>query len=424
MIKSIKELHINLKAVGIVVEYNPFHNGHQFHLQNSLKESGADVVIAVMSGYFLQRGEPAVVSKWARTKMALQNGVDIVIELPYAFSTQSAEIFAKGAVSILDALFCQYLCFGSEQGDIEPFINTMDHLTNKKEQYEKILKETLQKGYSYPKATSIAFEAITADHKNMIDLKKPNNILGYQYIQAIRDLKSQIKPLTIKRIGADYHDETLHKTTIASATSIRKALFEHNDLYSLGEYMPNASFQELKKYGDTFSMFHQWENYYPFFKYSILTKSLDELNEIYEMDEGLQYRLKAKILKSCSFHEFLQSVKTKRYTWTRLQRLCVHILTNTKKKEMLPASSSTQAPYLRLLGMSQKGQRYLQKIKKHLSVPIIAKLSAFDHPLLSLDVRAAHVYSLALPEPKRSSFIMKEYSTPPIRYDEMEKQFL
>lgn len=417
-------MFVTLKAVGIVVEYNPFHNGHFYHLQQSKEKANADVVIAVMSGYFLQRGEPALVSKWARTKMALKNGVDLVVELPYAFSTQSAEIFARGAVAILDSLFCHSLCFGSEQGKIEPFYKALERIKQNKNEYENCLKEALNEGYSYPKAKSIAFLSLINNNEDIVDLSKPNNILGIQYIQAIHDLKSSITPLTTKRIGGGYHDQRLHESTIASATSIRNTIFSKKELHTLHSYMPKSSYEELIYYKKTFSNFHQWEDYFPFLKHAILTKSINELSEIYEMEEGLEYRFKEKIKNAKSFLDFVQSVKTKRYTWTRLQRICVHLLTNTKKDEMLHALTIKSAPYIRLLGMNKRGQSYLNFIKKEVEVPLIAKLSSYDSPFLELDIKAANVYSLVFPEPISTDFMHLEFSTPPLRYNEENKSFI
>lgn len=413
-----------MNALGLIVEYNPFHNGHLYHLTESKKEANAEVVIAVMSGYFLQRGEPALVSKWTRTKMALQNGVDIVVELPYAFSTQSAELFAKGAVSILDSLFCHSLCFGSELGKVEPFLKTRRLLMEKQPQYEDLLKKALQQGYSYPKAKSIAFAQVMEGEKELVDLSQPNNILGYQYIHALETLQSEIVPRTIKRIGGGYNDEALHETTISSATSIRKALFEQKDLPSLREYVPAPTYDQLYEYEQSFHLFHRWDNYFPYLKYAILTKSNEELAEIYEMEEGLEFRMKAKIREANSFYPFIEAVKTKRYTWTRLQRVCVHILTNTKKDCMKETSSFLRAPYIRLLGMNKKGQLYLNSIKKKLEVPVISKLSAYDLPLLQLDIKASNVYSLAFQKHVQTDFLNKEYSTPPLRYDEEQNVYL
>lgn len=420
----VKKWVVTLKATGLIVEYNPFHNGHYYHLQQSKKKTSADCIIAVMSGYFLQRGEPALVSKWARTKMALESGVDLVVELPYAFSTQSAELFAKGAVSILDALQCDYVCFGSELGEIEPFQKTIQRLQRQKAEYNLQVKKALKEGNSYPKAKSIAFQVIMKGEEGLVDLSQPNNILGFQYMNAINNLKSKMIPTTIKRLGGGYHDKTLHETTISSATSIRKALFEFQDLPSLKPYVPFTTYHQLQEYHQTYQHFHRWESYFHLLKYAILTKDIEELSEIYEVEEGLEYRLKAKIKEAESFQSFIHSVKTKRYTWTRLQRVCVHILTNTTKEKMKHAASITRAPYIRLLGMNKVGQQYLKALKKSLDVPIIAKLSAFEHPLLKLDVNASDIYALALQPKKQKLALQREFSTPPLRYDEERRIFL
>jgi predicted nucleotidyltransferase len=168
-----------MKAVGVIVEYNPFHNGHAYHLQAAKELAQADLAIAVMSGNFLQRGEPALISKWYRTRMALLNGVDIVLELPYRFATQKAETFANGAVTILDAIGCHSLCFGSESGDISSFFETVDYLDTHKERFDEKIKMNIKSGVSYPKALSLSFQSLSSP-ENILSLDKPNNILGFQ----------------------------------------------------------------------------------------------------------------------------------------------------------------------------------------------------------------------------------------------------
>ena len=237
-----------MKAVGVIVEYNPFHNGHAYHLQAAKESAKADVVIAVMSGNFLQRGEPALVSKWYRTKMALLNGVDIVLELPYQFATQKAETFANGAVSILDAIGCHSLCFGSESGDIHSFFQTVDFLDSHKEIFDENIKKNIKTGVSFPKALSLSFQSLSST-ETLVSLDKPNNILGFHYLKALKHQKSSIVPLTVKRKNADYHDEHFATETIASATSIRKALFASNENNSaIEQYVPDATSRLLKEY--------------------------------------------------------------------------------------------------------------------------------------------------------------------------------
>lgn len=181
-------------------------------------------MICVMSGNFLQRGEPAIVSKWARAEMALAGGCDLVFELPFSFATSQADIFANGAISILDATLCQYLSFGSEQGSIQPFLSTYRQLHQHEKEYNQLIRNYSKEGYSYPKSASLAFQQLTIDEE-IVDLTKPNNILGFQYIKAIKQQNAKMEPTTIARKNAEYHDEDFNSSTIASATSIRKRYF-------------------------------------------------------------------------------------------------------------------------------------------------------------------------------------------------------
>ncbi|QIZ07343.1 nucleotidyltransferase [Priestia megaterium] len=405
-----------MKSVGLIVEYNPFHNGHAFHLQASKEAAEADVVIAVMSGNFLQRGEPALVSKWQRTKMALLNGVDIVFELPYRFATQKAETFANGAVSILDAVGCESLCFGSESGDLSSFIQTIDYLKDQQNSFNENIKWHLDTGVSYPKALSLAFKQLP-NANNYLDLAKPNNILGLEYIKAIQRQKSSVIPMTIPRKNADYHDEHFASATIASATSIRKAIFTDNASQAeINQYVPEQTKLLLKDYVQQFQGFHQWENYWSYLQFRLIHSSPSELREIYEMEEGLENRLQAAALVTDNFHKFMQQIKTKRYTWTRLQRLCVHILTNTKKEEM--TRHSEKASYLRLLGMTSIGREYLNKKKSHLSLPLISKLASFKEKEINLDIKAARIYSLGIPSHLKNKMLRQEFEQPPFYIQE------
>lgn len=401
-----------MRAVGLIVEYNPFHNGHAYHLQASKEVTGADVVIAVMSGNFLQRGEPALVSKWQRTKMALLNGVDIVLELPYCYATQKAETFANGAVSILDAAGTSFLCFGSESGDITSFLQTIDYLEVEQRTFNEKIKQYIDTGVSYPKALSLAFQQLP-DSEKYLDLAMPNNILGLEYIKAIKHQKSNVIPMTIPRKSANYHDQDFSSATIASATSIRKAIFtDSNEKSAIDQYVPEPTKQLLKEYLRSNQVFHQWENYWSYLQFRLIQASPEELREIYEMEEGLENRLLSAVREANTFHEFMQKIKTKRYTWTRLQRLCVHILTNTKKEEMV--LSSEKASYLRLLGMTTTGKEYLNKTKSHLSLPLISKLSSYKGHEINLDIKAARVYSLGIPSHLKTEMLRQEFEQPPI----------
>jgi predicted nucleotidyltransferase len=400
-----------MKAVGLIVEYNPFHNGHAHHLHAAKELSNADIVIAVMSGNFLQRGEPALVSKWYRTNMALQAGVDLVFELPYIFATQKAETFANGAVSILDAAGCDFLCYGSENGDIEDFYKTLEFMAERNETYQEKIKKHIKTGVSYPRAQALSFEELK-DNDGLVDLSKPNNILGYHYLKAINSQKSTMTPLTVKRKNANYHDEHFASERIASATSIRKALFSSDKQeVTIDQFIPSETNALLNDYYQKFGTFHQWGNYYPYLQFLLLQAKPDELREIYEVEEGIENRLIKAAVESNSFQEFMEKVKTKRYTWTRLQRICLHILTNTKKTDM---KSIDRASYLRLLGMNKNGKEYLNKMKSQLGLPLISKLSSYKSEDILPDIKASRIYACALPNHLKSKSFEEEYKQPPI----------
>lgn len=396
-----------MKAVGVIVEYNPFHNGHLYHLQQTKKISKADVVIAVMSGNFLQRGEPALVSKWSRAKMALKNGADIVVELPFAYSTQKAETFAFGAISILNALGASFVCFGSESGNINDFFQAVDDFVQNETDIDEKLKQYLKQGYSYPKAMSLATEQTPL-------LSAPNNILGFHYVKAIKNMAANIEPLTIQRKAAQYHDKTFATEKIASATSIRNILKE-NGLSAIKNVVPSATFAELSAYYEQFQTFSDWEKYFPFLKYKILSTDERMLGQIYGMAEGIEYRLKKNIAQAKTFQHFMENIKTKRYTWTRLQRLLLYVLTNATDDEMMYAEKKNHVPYIRLLGMNQTGQKYLNELKHRLTIPLVTKPKEFDHPLLSLDIRATMIYSLIYPQEQQSAKGLNDFQTPPVQ---------
>ncbi|HDR4361139.1 TPA: nucleotidyltransferase [Bacillus cereus] len=408
----------------MVVEYNPFHNGHLYHVQQTKKLTQSDIIIAVMSGPFLQRGEPALISKWYRTKMALANGVDLVVELPYVFATQKAETFASGAISILNALRVSEICFGSEDGQIENFYNTISIQKNEEETFNCLVKQFMDAGNSYAKATSDAFSHILTSEKN-IDMSQPNNILGFQYMKAILSQNSSIQAQTIKRFASHYHDETFNDQHIASATSIRKQLFsEEGSFTTIEPFLPQATTSLLANYKQNYGILHNWEQYFSFFKYRLMTMSPGDLRHIYEIEEGLEHRILSKIQNSSSFYSFMEALKTKRYTWTRLQRACTHILTNTTKEDIRSANIEQHAPYIRLLGMSQKGQTYLSKNKKKIELPILTHTKTFDHAALDIEKKANSVYFSIMHEPLRTQLLKQDITHHPIRYDETTTKFL
>lgn len=375
-----------------------------------------------MSGSFLQRGEPALTDKWTRTRMALQAGIDIIIELPYIYSTQKAEIFSDGAVSLLNAIGCNQLCFGSESGEVEIFDATVKKVMEQEQELDIELRKNLKTGVSYPRAFSEAFQAIF-QHQEVIDLSKPNNILGFHYVKAIHKLHSTIRPYTVKREKAQYHDKEL--TTgqiIASATAIRKKLIvEREQVDEIYQYLPPFTLTELRIYLERHESFNHWENHFPYLQYKLLISSPDEVKEIYECEEGLEYRALKYIEQANSFMDLMEKMKTKRYTWTRLQRFFVHTLLNTSKTFMKEYCQPLSPPYIRVLGMSEEGQQYLSKRKKELEIPLVTRASELDHPVLAKDTLASIIHSL--PYTKHQN-LQAEYKGIPIRYHKEKGTFL
>lgn len=394
-----------MKATGIIVEYNPFHNGHYYHASKARQLSGADVVVAVMSSSFLQRGTPALLPKWERAEMALHHGVDLVVELPYAYACQHADLFSKGALSILASLNVASLCFGSESGEIDAFFQSATIMLQEEQKKNKTLAQYLKQGMNYPTAYAKSFESF----KLPLDLSKPNNILGLQYVKSILTYHYPIKPFTIQRT-TDYHSETIEQS-IASATSIRHHLLAKKPLKMIKQTLPEASYNIIQKY-ETLSPFISWEQLFPYLKYRVKTSSIPQLATILEAEEGLEYRIQSLIHAFPDFSSFIEAFKTKRYTQNRLQRFCTHILTNTTKEEITTLPAET--PYVRLLGMNEKGRQYLNYIKKDMPVPLVTKRANHHHSLLDIEERAHLAHSMGYPASQQKRMMEMEYKRPPV----------
>lgn len=385
-----------MKTLGIITEYNPFHNGHLYHLSKAKEMTGADYVIAIMSGNFLQRGEPAIINKWSRTKMALCAGVDLIIELPFVFSTQDANGFSFGAVKLLDSLqIVDYLCFGCETDNLDTLYSISNFLHIEPQKYKDLIVYNSKKGYEFPKARS---QALCEYHRKFgIDglekisplnlsklLKYPNNILALEYIKHLLNLKSKIQPVAIKRIRASYHQKNI-TGNISSATSIRNEILNNlrppkTDLFMLNDKIkstiPSSVFPvlegELREGRGPITL----DSYRQYILATLRRMPLEDISRIQGVTEGLENRIKEASLKSYTVDQLINSIKTRRYTRTKIQRIILHLMMNLSKKDV-KIFNRCGPLYARVLGFSKKGKTLLRTIKKNSSTPLVSKLSNY-----------------------------------------------
>lgn len=356
-------------TIGIIAEYNPFHNGHLYMI-NKIKEMYPNsTLICVMSGNFTQRGDVSIMNKWKKTEISLYHNIDLVVELPFVYATQSSDYFAYGAIKILDNLKVDKLVFGSETNDIELFNSLVDVQLNNNE-YDKLVKKYMDEGLNYPTSMSKALKDIIN-----IKIELPNDLLALSYIKEIKKQNSNIEPISIKREN-NYNSIELNDD-IASATAIRHALLNNIDVK---RFVPKATYNNL----DTL---HFNNNYFKLLKYRILTTDIS----IYQgVDEGLKYRILKYIEDATSFYDLIDKVKTKRYTYNKLSRMFMHILCGFTKEE----ASNIEIEYIRVLGFNSSGRKYLNKIKKDTNIPIITGYSNIESKILDIEYRANTIYAL------------------------------
>lgn len=359
-----------MKILALITEYNPFHNGHIYHIERAKALTEPDVTISVMSGNFTQRGEIAITDKFTRTEAALQH-VDLVAELPLLNAVSSADDFARGGVHVADKLQATDLVFGSESGNIDALIAAADESARLEVSPE--FNDLLKQGYSYPRAISTLAESTL--------LASPNDTLGIAYINALKELNTSIRPGTIKRIGNNYSDAALSSAEFSSATSLRAALFQ-GDIKQAQKFMPENLIHQMMN-----QHLASNEDFYKTLKAVILTRSAAELRNIYMMTEGLEHRLQDKIRSADSYEAFLSAVKTKRYTWTRLSRLMIAILLNITTDVM---NQHMLTDSVRILGMTKNGQQYLKSLD---SVNIITNVNKKNRDLVSHEVTATEMYN-------------------------------
>ncbi len=367
-------------VLGIVAEYNPFHNGHLYQLNKCKELSDAECVVAVMSGNFTQRGEIALLDKWTRAKMAILSGVDLVVELPFYYACNSAEYFAKGAVEILDSLGAvTHIGFGSEDGDINKLSGIAKKLNGEDEKFQDELKIHLSKGLSYPRARTLAL----GENSDLITL--PNNILAIEYLRQLFLRESMIFPVTVKRYKTGYHQKE-KVDGIQSGTSIRTFLKKDCDITQIA--IPTASFNEINGQKDKI-LFYDNQKLFDMIRTTILTKDSYQLERIFSIGEGLENKLLKEIRNQKDLKSLIEAVKSKRYTRTRIQRMLIHILVNFEKNHNKPN-------YIRVLGFNDRGGSLLKYIKKEKlnSMPIVTNINKHKDLDFSLDIRATDIYNI------------------------------
>lgn len=387
-----------MKATGIVAEYNPFHNGHAYQINEIKRHLKPDVVIAVMSGNYLQRGEPALVDKWTRTQMALKGGVDLVIELPVLFSTQPADYFALGAINIFKKLNIDSLSFGVETGDADDFLEAARWMHQNEAKITKEIQKIKQHKVPYAQQMEKILTSLNSSFP--LDMSTPNNQLGLAYTRELvkKKLDKKIKLFPVKRKAVGYHEQKIKQdTNIASATAIRNAMFSKEDITS---YIPIESVDFLLQ---NKSRIVNWENYFSLLKYQIIVQSPQELRMIYEMNEGIENRLKKYIHSANNFSEYIEKIKTKRYTQTRLQRLLVYVLLQITKKDV--QKIFIEQTNVRVLGFTKQGQKYLSQYKKELGSSLITNINQNTKYLIKKDIIAGEIYQLGHKEIKRQDFM-------------------
>lgn len=394
-----------MKSCGIVAEYNPFHNGHRYQIEEAKRLSGADAVIVVMSGNFLQRGEPAIIDKWQRAEAALASGADLIIELPVAFSVQPADYFAKGAIALLQQLGCEALSFGSESGTGPDFHSLSEKWLKHKTAIDTAFQAVKNNGAPYAAQMQQAVQEVVPD--SPLDLSAPNTVLGLAYARENAGYVNPMKLFPVHRVGSGHNEANLTEEEFQSGSALRKELLQAESssrLQNVRQAMPEQSLQFVAD-----SDLKQWESFWLLLKYQLTVQTEEELRDIYQMNEGIEYRLKQKVGQAKSFAQFVELVKSKRYSWVRLQRLFTYVLLQIKKETMQTAIKSPTA--IRVLGFTEKGQQYLSERKKQVSIPIISGLNQKNKSLWEMDIKAGKVYALA----NKSDEAEQDFSRSPIR---------
>lgn len=401
------------KVLGIIAEYNPFHNGHLYHLNESKKQANADYSVCIMSGNFTQRGDAAIIDKWSRTEMALKNGIDLVIELPLVYSISSAENFAYGSINILDKLgIVDCISFGSESGDLNILDSIAEILCNEPKEYVSLLNHELAKGISYPKAREKALLMYLNDIRKYANvLSNPNNILGIEYLKALRNIKSNLQPITIQRKNVEYNSTNINKG-FASSTAIRKIIDKPS---SLSKVVPEETFSIMEEKIKRGQIVNGLVTFEKEILYKLRTMSVEQIANLPDVSEGLENAIKNAANSCNNIADLISLIKSKRYTQTRIQRILLYALLDITKQDM--QNSRKGVPYIRVLGMTENGKRLLSEIVSSKKLNIITSPKKFmdncnnkiAKSLFAKDIFATNIYTLGYEYESLSNL---DYTTP------------
>ncbi len=408
-----------MNICGIVAEYNPFHNGHQYQLNKAKELSNADFTIIVMGGNFMQRGTPAVMDKYTRAKVALSCGADLVLELPSYYSTGSAEYFAMGAVSLLDKLGCvSHLCFGSECGNVSLLQKIAQILLDETPEYKECLQSYLRSGSTYPSARSAALTKIAPELSADISvLNSPNNILGIEYIKSILRSSSSITPLTTMRYGAGYHDIRLGINQ-SSATALRQALWTGINIAVLSNQLPEESFNILDEYLQNNELIHL-NDFSEILYYKLLAERDKGYTDYVDVSQALSDRIVNHLYDFDGYEAFCDLLKTKEITYSRISRCLYHILLNIRKDDLDNYINNLGiTPYARVLGFRKESAGIFSEIDKTTQIPLVTKLADASHILsepayemLRKEIAINDIYS-SIRASKGKVPMYNEYTTP------------
>ncbi len=412
-----------MHVTGLITEYNPFHNGHLFHLKKARETTGADYTAVVMSGSFVQRGAPAVFDKYSRTRAALLSGADLVFEMPAPFSTASAREFASYAVALFTALGAvDSICFGSECGEIEPILRAARLLNEESESFKKRLQDFLKEGKTFPEARSAALAEEGAEEAKL--LSSPNNILGVEYCQAVLRQRSPLSCFTIKREGNGYHDPSLDGV-LGSALAVRQALQSGTDVQALRFLLPDPSFDSVCRSIPVFL-----DDFSGLLNYRLLTEQ--EPERYAEIRPELAARIKKLAPGSASFDQRIKELKSRQLTYTGVSRGLIHLILGIEQRQMDLFKEAGFAPYARILGFRKSAAPLLRRIKENSSIPVISKLAGAEKRLdpagaamLACEIQSSHLYQNVRCEkaasgafPGRTAVFQNEYTQPVLILDQ------